>query len=227
MRRSTTIPSRRPLPASPRPPSGIDTSRCRARQGARLDARSAATGALESARLDACFLRQRVCVPLDAAVTPVTDTKSTRLCQLRTQTCIHRAHARPNLEQKGDTRNMCYTHAYTHLHGCKHTLIHSYIHTTHTHTYIHTYIHTCMHACMHTYIHTCMHACIHVCMHPYIHEPMHRLTHVDMHACMHMHVCIHAYIHMYIYVCSQTSIHRPHACPNLNKKRETHTTCNT
>jgi len=29
-------------------------------------------GALESAKLNACFLHQRVCVPLDAAVTPVT-----------------------------------------------------------------------------------------------------------------------------------------------------------
>jgi len=44
----------------------------RVRQSARLDARPAATGALESAWLDACFLHQRVCVPLDAAVTPVT-----------------------------------------------------------------------------------------------------------------------------------------------------------
>ena len=44
----------------------------RVRQSARLDARPAATGALESARLDACFLHQRVWVPLDAAVTPVT-----------------------------------------------------------------------------------------------------------------------------------------------------------
>ena len=60
-------------------PAGISAASLRyrhiplwVRQGARLDARPAATGALESARLDACFLHQRVCVPLDAAVTPVT-----------------------------------------------------------------------------------------------------------------------------------------------------------
>jgi len=52
------------------PPPVASQTRRRARQSARLDAKPAAPGAPESARLDARFLHQRVCVPLDAAVIP-------------------------------------------------------------------------------------------------------------------------------------------------------------
>jgi len=61
-----STPSRRPLPVSPRPPSGIDTSRCWARQCRR-------TGETPVFCTSVC-----VCVPLDAAVIPVTWSTSTR-----------------------------------------------------------------------------------------------------------------------------------------------------
>jgi len=62
-------PSRRPLPVSPRPPSGIDTSRCWARQCRR-------TGETPVFCTSVCVCVTRETrlslVPLDAAVTPVT-----------------------------------------------------------------------------------------------------------------------------------------------------------
>ena len=65
------LPSRRPLPVSPRPPSGIDTSRCWARQCRR-------TGETPVFYTSVCVCVTRETrlslVPLDAAVTPVTFT---------------------------------------------------------------------------------------------------------------------------------------------------------
>jgi len=58
--REMVLTSRRPLPVSPRPPSGIDTTRCWARQCRR-------TGETHVFCTSVC-----VCVPLDVAVIPVT-----------------------------------------------------------------------------------------------------------------------------------------------------------
>jgi len=67
------------------------------RQGARLDARPAATGALESVRLDACFLHQRVCVPLDAAVTPVTQSRLRDYNDTQTHSSVVRGGVGPKV----------------------------------------------------------------------------------------------------------------------------------
>jgi len=66
---ASKLPSRRPLPVSPRPPSGIDTTRCWARQCRR-------TGETPVFCTSVCVCVTRETrlslVPLDPAVTPVT-----------------------------------------------------------------------------------------------------------------------------------------------------------